>query len=113
MHANTRLKPARQANKSSDLEIIYRPLSELKLDPTNPRLRSKKKKKNRSAKSTKASGFSEKLPMKPTAGPAARFAITRPGRKLISRSPPGLQSGRWQRASGSRAMPFGGTRRRT
>ena len=43
MHANTRLKPAGQANKSSDLEIIYRPLSELKLDPTNPRLRSKKK----------------------------------------------------------------------
>jgi hypothetical protein len=42
MHANTRLKPARQANKGSDLEIIYRPLSELKLDPTNPRLRSKK-----------------------------------------------------------------------
>ena len=44
MHANTRLKPAGQANKSSDLEIIYRPLSELKLDPTNPRLRSKKRK---------------------------------------------------------------------
>ena len=44
MHANTRLKPAGQANKSSDLEIIYRPLSELKLDPTNPRLRGEKKK---------------------------------------------------------------------
>ena len=43
MHANTRLKPAGQANKSSDLEIIYRPLSELKLDPTNPRPRSLKK----------------------------------------------------------------------
>ena len=42
MHANTRLKPARQANKSSDLEIIYRPLSELKLHPTNPRLHRKK-----------------------------------------------------------------------
>jgi hypothetical protein len=43
MHANTRLKPAGQANKSSDLEIIYRPLSELKLDPTSPRPRSLKK----------------------------------------------------------------------
>ena len=43
MRADTRLKPARQGNKSPDLEIINRPLSELKLDPTNPRLRGKKR----------------------------------------------------------------------
>jgi ParB-like nuclease family protein len=42
MHANTRRKPARQLAKSSDLEIIYRPLSGLKPDPTNPRRHSKK-----------------------------------------------------------------------
>jgi DNA modification methylase len=42
MHANRKLKPAELATNQHRLEIIFRPLSELKPDPANPRRHSKK-----------------------------------------------------------------------
>ena len=43
MHANRSLKPAELTHQhSADLEIISRPLAELKPDPANPRRHSKK-----------------------------------------------------------------------
>jgi DNA modification methylase len=42
MDVNSRLKPARRASKQPGLEIVYRPLDELKPDPANARLHSKK-----------------------------------------------------------------------
>ncbi len=42
MDVNSRLKPVRRASKQPGLEIVYRPLDELKPDPANARLHSKK-----------------------------------------------------------------------
>src|SRR5438270_731883 len=42
MHSNSCSKPAHSGTGALELEIVYRPMGELKPDPANPRLHSKK-----------------------------------------------------------------------